>query len=356
MSSFNKSIAISKSLSSDQLNQRERLPLCAICHERESQYTCPRCGLRSCSLPCCREHKVATGCSGKRDATAYMALSAMTDQTLFSDYHFLNGGTKQVDTSRRLWQAMEDCATEPSQNHQMEASGLHPILKAANASTKDVASRIPFRTENSVWRESGQKGKISFTPYHVMRLAGVKLLDLPAMMERHRNNQSKIIGSSPPVIQWTVEITYICQHQPWNPKAQKMNFNLSEIRYFENSSSLAPYHSSTFLFHSIPETMTLQELHSRAADKLQLYYNDQNKPSEANCVRDPVVWLIKQIPCPDNRPVYAEKGTGADGSTLGDMLRDTTLIEFPTLYMIAQRHYGALQVHFPCPIREVLIG
>jgi HIT zinc finger len=365
MSNFNKNTEISKSLASDQLKQRETLPKCEICQASESQYTCPRCGLRTCSLACCREHKVATGCSGKRDVTAYMALSAMTDQTLLSDYHFLSGGTKQVDTIRRLGEAIADSTTEhgragngnhfkrPRHSPQMDGSALHPILKAANALPSDVTSRFPIRSENAGSRESASKVKLSFTPYHVLRLAGVKLLDLPAMMERHRSNQSKIIATNPPVIHWTVEIKFICQHKPWNPEAQKKNCNLSEIRYAEHLSSSAPYHSSTFLLHSIPETMTLLELHIRAANKLQLYYDDRHKPNEANGVHDPVVWLIKQIPCPDNRPVFFEKGTGGDGITLSDVLKNTTLIEFPTLCMIAQRHYEAVQVHFPCPIREI---
>ena len=35
--------------------------LCDVCQMGARKYTCPACGLRSCSLPCTKDHKAASG-------------------------------------------------------------------------------------------------------------------------------------------------------------------------------------------------------------------------------------------------------------------------------------------------------
>ncbi|RKP06458.1 hypothetical protein THASP1DRAFT_10426, partial [Thamnocephalis sphaerospora] len=47
---------------------------CQQCNEKPFKYRCPRCGWRTCSLPCSRTHKQATGCSGQRDRTKYVPM------------------------------------------------------------------------------------------------------------------------------------------------------------------------------------------------------------------------------------------------------------------------------------------
>jgi hypothetical protein len=49
-----------------------------------SKYKCPACGFRSCSLPCVRAHKLKTSCSGKRDRTSFLPISAFDDARLLS--------------------------------------------------------------------------------------------------------------------------------------------------------------------------------------------------------------------------------------------------------------------------------
>ena len=36
---------------------------CDVCSEGPRKYCCPRCGIKTCSLQCCVQHKQATGCT-----------------------------------------------------------------------------------------------------------------------------------------------------------------------------------------------------------------------------------------------------------------------------------------------------
>lgn len=77
--------------------------LCAICHISTPQYKCPRCGLRTCSLPCVKKHKAWSDCSGERDATKYLPPSKLrTPAGIDHDYNFLHGIERSVESAERL--------------------------------------------------------------------------------------------------------------------------------------------------------------------------------------------------------------------------------------------------------------
>lgn len=58
--------------------------LCEECKQTEWKYKCPGCELRSCGLACVKAHKTRTGCSGKRDRTAFVPLAEFCDNVLVS--------------------------------------------------------------------------------------------------------------------------------------------------------------------------------------------------------------------------------------------------------------------------------
>ncbi|KAK7505143.1 hypothetical protein BaRGS_00003713 [Batillaria attramentaria] len=68
---------------------------CEVCETGEARYRCPGCLVRTCSLPCVKEHKECSGCNGKRDKTAYVPIDEFTETHLLSDYRLLE------DTSRK---------------------------------------------------------------------------------------------------------------------------------------------------------------------------------------------------------------------------------------------------------------
>ncbi|XP_013412241.1 box C/D snoRNA protein 1-like [Lingula anatina] len=74
---------------------------CEVCAQLAAKYKCPRCAIRTCSLPCVKQHKLRQDCSGVRDKTAYVAMKDFTDLNLLSDYRFLEDADRKSDTARR---------------------------------------------------------------------------------------------------------------------------------------------------------------------------------------------------------------------------------------------------------------
>ncbi|KIW82083.1 hypothetical protein Z517_05110 [Fonsecaea pedrosoi CBS 271.37] len=80
--------------------------LCAICHINPIKYTCPRCGVHTCSLPCVKRHKTWAQCSGVRDPTAYrkradLATPASVDQ----DFNFITTVERSLARADELAQS-----------------------------------------------------------------------------------------------------------------------------------------------------------------------------------------------------------------------------------------------------------
>ncbi|KAI0750786.1 hypothetical protein C8Q80DRAFT_531266 [Daedaleopsis nitida] len=72
-------------------------PICVICQAKSAIYTCPRCNLRTCSLPCSTKHKtLENGCSGIRNKAAYVPMNQYGYMTLMNDYSFLEEVGRQV--------------------------------------------------------------------------------------------------------------------------------------------------------------------------------------------------------------------------------------------------------------------
>jgi hypothetical protein len=78
---------------------RFRLPMadavCAICCT-PAVYTCPRCAIKSCSLACSKSHKSSLGCSGERDAAAYVPMNKYSWGTMMNDYTYLEKMSRKV--------------------------------------------------------------------------------------------------------------------------------------------------------------------------------------------------------------------------------------------------------------------
>lgn len=79
-----------------------RLGMCSVCALTAAKYTCPRCGVKTCSLPCVKSHKKdAGGCSGVRDKTVMVLKEDMDNLTLLSDYRWVVALYMQKD-----WRSM----------------------------------------------------------------------------------------------------------------------------------------------------------------------------------------------------------------------------------------------------------
>ncbi|KAJ6036748.1 hypothetical protein N7540_001027 [Penicillium herquei] len=76
--------------------------LCSICHVNPPKYRCPRCSTRTCSLPCTRRHKLWSQCSGIRDPAAYLKRSElMNGSALDRDFNFITGIERSLERADR---------------------------------------------------------------------------------------------------------------------------------------------------------------------------------------------------------------------------------------------------------------
>ncbi|KAG0583352.1 hypothetical protein KC19_3G129500 [Ceratodon purpureus] len=74
---------------------------CQECKQADWKYKCPGCERRSCGLACVKAHKARTGCSGKRDRTAFVPLAEFCDNVLVSDYNLLEEMLRQTESAKR---------------------------------------------------------------------------------------------------------------------------------------------------------------------------------------------------------------------------------------------------------------
>jgi len=56
--------------------------LCQMCKTNKWKYTCPKCLMHTCSLPCVKSHKKEYNCDGKRDKVKYVAMNDYNENNL----------------------------------------------------------------------------------------------------------------------------------------------------------------------------------------------------------------------------------------------------------------------------------
>ncbi|KAK2870581.1 hypothetical protein FQN49_003077 [Arthroderma sp. PD_2] len=145
----------------DQPAQPSLTELCAICHENTRKYKCPRCASRTCSLACSRRHKLWSQCSGVRDPAEYLKRSDLATPAAFDkDFNFITG------IERSLERAEVDA----------EARGIDLVADA------DVHGRKARRRADHV------KGEVPLQ--RALERSGVRIVKAPKGMTRNKLNTS----------------------------------------------------------------------------------------------------------------------------------------------------------------------
>ncbi|VDN97149.1 unnamed protein product [Rodentolepis nana] len=139
---------------------------CTVCATNEAKYTCPRCAIRTCSLSCCKSHKLTYSCSGKRDVAAYVDKEDYNYFSFLSDYRFLEAIDRLND---RL-------ARDISENRRIAKSRLKMQCRVM-----------------SMARSLGINYRYSRSP----------------LLTRTKVNQTHIVGDESPYISWTIEFCLI---------------------------------------------------------------------------------------------------------------------------------------------------
>jgi hypothetical protein len=76
--------------------------VCMVCNKNPKSYKCPACGILSCSLRCCIDHKARTGCTGRRNRVDYVPMSEYKEKNLINDYHFLEDVLQTKTNGQRI--------------------------------------------------------------------------------------------------------------------------------------------------------------------------------------------------------------------------------------------------------------
>lgn len=290
--------------------------LCQECRKREFCYQCPRCSFRSCSLACCRAHKERTACTGRRDRTAFVRLSQMSDQTVTSDYHFLEDVLRNVDTGKRILKQTTKSGGGPSSssdhkrlrpNHPTDAASAaaaptHALLQASQKTQSVPISTTVAQQQqkpyNPNWTHVSPRWR--HVAKHVLERHGTTILFMPLGMQRRLQNQTHVKKD---ILYWTVE--FLIHASPTTSTTTKTSIG--------DKSTCQPQTVRL----TVAETTTLQ-----------LALKQQVQPQVPRSVTlDTMELLIKQIP----GKTYAILSRT---ESLREILAHRNVIEFPTIELV----------------------
>ncbi|KAK5955472.1 hypothetical protein OHC33_003110 [Knufia fluminis] len=143
--------------------------LCAICHVNAIKYTCPRCGIHTCSLPCVKKHKTWAQCSGIRNPAEYRKRAELaTPSSIDKDFNFI------TNVERAITKADDDVLSRDI--------GLAPVRQLRRV---DARPKVEMEIEQR----------------------GVKVVKAPKRLSRAKQNKTHWVGQQKSVM-WTVE--WIC--------------------------------------------------------------------------------------------------------------------------------------------------
>lgn len=169
--------------------------LCSICHASAPKYKCPRCSIRTCSVPCIRKHKAWSECSGERDPTKYVPPAQLrTVAGINHDYNFLQGLGMSMERAERVLVRDRGIVREADLRPKAEAQSIYKT------------GRDGRKRRVMVPRESGQAKGRTFERLlaHRLRQLNVHIVCAPAGMARQKENNTTF-NRRTGTINWQIE-------------------------------------------------------------------------------------------------------------------------------------------------------
>lgn len=155
---------------------------CFICLEKESRYTCPACGTKTCSAECVKRHKLRSECTGEVDPAKFVPRKEMTENPslINRDYNYLLNFERKIGlgVSDTKQNARVMFKRHPGQNKRQRVD--------------DTDARIT------------RVNKMFNSPSYALKRENVLVISLPSGMSRATQNKSgydKKAGT----YTWTVE-------------------------------------------------------------------------------------------------------------------------------------------------------
>lgn len=189
---------------------------CMICGVADKQYKCPRCSVFTCSLACCKDHKVETGCNGRRDRVAFVGMKEFHEKTLQNDFHFLEDVLQSKGSAFRTYTT--DCA------------GSNDILKIDRNN-----GRKERRHKNT------DQSTTDSLPQSVKRLLKAaesrqtKLIVMPSGMSKRRLNTTQFRHKIDKIV-WKVNLVFIMNSDYEILQAMRIELDgTSEAKIFKDT-------------------------------------------------------------------------------------------------------------------------
>jgi hypothetical protein len=278
------------------INDDNQTNACQECHLRPSLYQCPGCRIRTCCLPCCQAHKIRTKCTGKRPRSDFLPLCHMSDNSLRSDYFFLEEVLTQMPRASKVAKTMSAVTQQPS-NQSRRTTKSSP--KQSGSTRVQPSSLLSSNTNNNNTLKKSKR------LLHQARKRNITLKILPSFMERHQTNTSWYCGPRD-MITWKVECIVFLLSSSNPTKRTVLNLMISEHQ--EN------------LWDYIRTKLGKEEMVT---------------PTATTTPPPPYKLFLKRLPSPANKPRYIEiSSNNSSCYSLRSALEGNTIIEHPTLYCV----------------------
>ncbi|KAK4204720.1 hypothetical protein QBC40DRAFT_272271 [Triangularia verruculosa] len=186
--------------------------LCSICHVEAPKYTCPRCKVRTCSLPCSKKHKTRADCDGVRNPREFMPLHELrTPRGLDHDYNFLSS------IERDCMRAEQDIVEV---RQLLDKTELHP----RNPADEDklfrkvwIEDELRFELVDKQQQQNDTQNNIAARQVRRrLRNLDIEIVYMPKGMSRQRENKTS-----------------------WNKRTNTINFQV-EWMIYDSSSQQKP--------------------------------------------------------------------------------------------------------------------
>lgn len=170
---------------------------CSVCNLNPIKYTCPACGVKTCSFPCVQKHKQDSKCTGTVDQTKFLGKKELssTDSHINRDYNFL------MNLGRNINLGKDDIKSNAKNVFKRQ---FHQ--RNNNASQNNSNKR--FKTEDIDPRKYLVNKVFPNSPPSIIRRNNTLVVQLPAGMSRATSNKTgydKRLGT----FIWTIEWVFI---------------------------------------------------------------------------------------------------------------------------------------------------
>ena len=341
--------------------------LCEICCLSRRQYKCPRCSVFSCSLECCKRHKVERACDGRRDRTSYVSMQTFSNSTLRNDYHFLEDVLQTKDSAKRT--LAFNCGGLPSaadRKRQHRGGGKHngkrqrgtggdgddDVDGSATSGGASESFLLPGQRPQQKL-DSHTQGVRNFVKGAASSGRNTQVIVLPQGMSRRKANTSQYRGKNDEVL-WRVHAVFVV----YPPEARGRSgvvFDPSLLLRPELEPVSAEGIATNALLEQdtsgqsllagmvlglVHEKETLQTVLSRFLDPAPGNSAQRSTLRNTRQDQDSLICLVQSIPSPASRPIFFE--VSLEG-TLRDALAGKTVIEYPTLIFAFPEHVRHLR-------------